>query len=267
MSKVLGDLELISGKVINLAAGSYDSDPTFDAEDEGIIIYNSTEKAYKYNNGSSWVQFEVSLTSSVELIETLGSNWINDDFSFNPTDFNTFDNLTGLTANDNLFTVLSLLDEAITEAKTVETLRGVPLNFDAGDLSAFNIIYYDGANFIPGSINDLELVDINLDEVADTEIVDPQTNDVIAYQSGVWINKPMFYLYEELSGTLSTFTVNHSLGQRFCHVTVIDMSLSTPATINSAEVTSIEYNSDTTLTVNLTGNKPVTIIVSGLSTG
>jgi len=265
MSKVLGDIELISGVVINLAAQSYASDPEFDSGDEGMIIYNSTEKAYKYNNGSSWVAFEISLTSSTELIETLGSNWINEDFSFNPTDFNLLDNITGLTVNDNLFTVLSLFDDAITDAKTVTTLRGVTLNFDPEDLTAGNIVFFDGVNFVPGSVNDLDTVELEMSELQGTAISDPQQNDIIVYASGNWVNKPAFYLYEELSGTLNVFTVNHSLGQRFCHVTVIDMSLPTPSSIDPAEIVSVGYNSDTTLTVTLSGNKPVTIIVSGLS--
>lgn len=263
MSKVYGNVELIGGgAVINLAAESVASDPAFDADDEGLIVYNTTEKTYKYNNGASWVAFEVSLTSSTQLVDTLGNNWINPDFSFDPTDFNALDNIGGLTSDDSLFDVLVAFDAAITDAKNVETLQGVPLDFDSGDLSANNIVYFDGTNFVSGTVNDLDLVQLTVAQLQDTSISDPENEEILVYSGGGWTHKPIFFRYQELSSTLSTFTVNHSLGEQFCHVTVIDMSFATPRTIDPSEISSIEYNSVNTLTVNLTGNKPVTIVVS-----
>ena len=265
MSKVYGDVELLGGgQDINLSGEQLSADPTFDVADEGKVIYNTTEKTYKYNNGSAWVAFEVSLTSSIELIETLGSNWINEDFSFDPTDFNALDNVTGLTAADSLFSVITQLDTGITEAKTVTTLQGVDLNFVPGDLSSGNIIFYNGANFIPGTVNDLDVVELGMGELSDSVVTDPENEQFMVYANGNWVNKPIFFKYEELSGTLNTFTVNHSLNEQFCHVTVIDMSFATPRRINPAEITSIEYNSSTTLTVTLTGNKAVTILVTSV---
>lgn len=263
MSKVYGSIELIGGgEVLNLVSERVVADPTFDAADEGVIIYNTTESAYKYNNGASWVTFEISLTSSVALIETLGDNWINPDFSFDPTDFNSLDNVDGLTAADSLFSVIVDLDTAITAAKTVETLQGVPLDFVPLDLTAGNVIFFNGTSFIPGTVNDLDTVELNLGELQDVTLTDPENQEFSVFANGTWVNKPIFHKFEELSGTLSTFTVNHSLGEQFCHVTVIDMSFSPPRKMSEAEITSIEYNSANTATVTITSTKPVTILVS-----
>lgn len=263
--KHFGDIELIEGEIINLIAKKVAADPVFDAADVGIIIYNTTENSYKYNNGSAYVTFEVSLTSSTQLVETLGDNWINPDLSFNPTDFNNLDNIDGLTANDNLFTALAALDTAITEAKTVTTLQGVSLNFTPGSLTALNILLFDGTDFIPGTVNDLDPIELNFSELQDTTIINPENDNFAVFDNGGWVNKPIFFKFEELSGTLSVFTVNHSLDEQFCIVSVIDMSFATPRRIDPAEIVTIEYNTESTLTVTLTGNKPVTIIVASVA--
>ena len=262
--KHYGDIELISGAIINLEAENVSADPAFDAAGEGRIIYNTTQKAYKYNNGTSWVTFEVSLTSTTELVDTLGSNWINPDFSFDPTDFNALDNLTGLTTGDSLYSVIEGLDAAITSALSVTTLRGVNLDFTSGSLVAGNIVYFNGIEFVAGTVNDLDLVNIGFDELIDTDFTSQSNDQIAVYENGLWRNKPIFYKYQELSRTLNTFTVNHSLGEQFCHVTIIDMSFTTPRRISNANISSIEYNSSSTLTVSLNVNKPVTIIVSSL---
>lgn len=263
--KQFGDIELIEGEIINLVAERVAADPVFDAADAGIIIYNTTENSYKYNNASAWVAFEVSLTSSTQLVETLGDNWINPDLSFDPTDFNNLGNIDGLNANDSLFNVIEELDTAITEAKTVTTLQGVSLNFVAGDLNALNVILFDGTNFIPGTVNDLNTVELNFSELQDTLITLPEDDQFAVFDGGVWVNKPIFFKFEDLSGTISVFTINHSLGEQFCIVSVIDMSFATPRRIDPTEISTIEYNTENTLTVTLTGNKPVTIIVASVA--
>lgn len=262
--KHYGDIELIEGEIVNLFGERLSADPAFDAAEEGRIIYNGTEGSYKYNNGAAWVTFEVSLTSSTQLVETLGDNWINPDLSFNPTDFNALDNVDGLDANDTLFVALVAFDAAITDAKTVTTLQGVPLDFEAGDLTALNIIMYDGNNFIPATVNDLDAIELNFSDLQDTLITDPGNDEFSVFTNGNWVNKPIFFKYEELSATLNVFTVNHSLGEQFCLVSVVDMSFTTPRLVDPALISSIEYNTANTLTVTLTIDKPVTIMVASV---
>lgn len=263
--KFYGDIELLGGStIINLAAETFENDPTFDETESGRIIYNSTENAYKYNNGSAWVTFEVSTTSSNALVETLGSNWINGDFSFDPTPFNTLDNLDGLVTTDSLFTVIAQLDVGISVAKSVVTLQGVPLNFNPVDLEPKNIIYFDGSDFVLGTINDLDTITLNLSELDDVTLLTVENNESLVFQNGNWANKKTRHQFQDLSGTVSTFVVTHDLGTQFCNVEVIDMSAATPIRMNPAEIISIAYSSTTELTVTILNNKPVTILVNGL---
>ena len=264
--KFYGDIELMGGgEVINLAAERVDADPIVEADEEGIIIYNKSDKSYKYNNGSTWLVFEVSATSSDELIKSLGNNWINEDFSFNPTPFNALDNFAGLTTTDSLFDVISQINTNITEAKTVITLRGVPLNIDPDNLEVRNILYYDGIDFVRGTINDLDTLDIDFDTLSDTTISSVQDNDTLVYQNNAWVNKKTHHKFQDLSGTVNIFTVTHELGTQLCNVEVIDMSVSPPVRINPAEITSITYTSDSQLSVAIAANKAVTILVNGLA--
>ena len=262
--KHYGDIELVSGTIINFEAENVAADPAFTVVEEGRMIYNTAEKAYKYNNGTSWVTFEVSLTSTNELILTLGANWINPDFSFDPTDFNDLDNISGLTTNDSLYDVIAELDAAITSSQSVVTLQGVPLDFTSGDLVANDIIYFNGTEFVRGTVNDLGLVELNFSDLQDTNFSGLGNDQIAVYQSGGWTNKPFFHKFQELSGTLNVFTVNHSLGEQFCHVTVVDMGFSPPRRMDPSSISRIEYNSASTLTVTLTTNRPVTIVVSTL---
>jgi len=264
--KFYGDIELMGGgAVLNLSGERLSDDPTLEESEEGRIIYNTTENAYKYNNGSAWLAFEVSTTSSSALIETLGSNWINEDFSFDPTPFNALGNLTGLTTSDSLFTVIAQLDGGITTAKTVVTLRGIPLNFDPEDLETKNIIYFDGATFVRGTINDLDTLAINVSALNDVSLTNIADNEALFFQNDEWVNKKIHFQYQDLSGTVNTFVIDHELGVQFCNVEVIDMSGGTPFTIDPAEIVSVVFTSDTQLTVTLTGNKAVTITVTGLN--
>jgi len=265
--KFYGDIELMGGGAIfNLSGERLSEDPELEESEEGRIIYNTTESAYKYNNGSAWLIFEVSVTASNALVETLGTVWINENFSFNPDPFNDLDNVSGLTATDSLFTVIEQLDAGITDAKIVVTLQGVPLNFDPEDLEANNIIFYDGAEFVRGTINDLDTLELNVEELADVTITDLADNEALFYQDGAWVNKKTYFQYQELSGTVNVFVVNHELGVQFCNVEVIDMSSGTPVVIDPADIVSIAFTSDTQLIVTLTGNLAVTIVVAGLQT-
>lgn len=265
MSDVYGDINLIGGVIKNLASEAFEADPAVDTEEEGRIIYNTTESAYKYNNGSAWLTFEVSSTSSNALIETLGSNWINENFSFNPTPFNDLSNFSGLTTSDSLYSVIQQIDNGLTDAKNVVTLQSVPLAFSEGDLEVRNIIYYDGAEFVRGTINELDTLTIPLFELEDTNIESINDNQSLVNQGGLWVNLATNFQYQELSGTVNTFVVPHNLGTQFCSVDIIDMSLATPVAIDSSLITSITFDSVSQLTVTLTVNTAVTILVNGLA--
>jgi hypothetical protein len=263
---VYGNLTLVSGEIINFYPEEVTADPAFLASEEGRVVYNSTDNSLKFNNGTAWVSVQTSATSSNSFLETLGTNWINPNLTFNPTDFNALDNVSGLSTNDSLFDVIDQLDDAITSALNVVTLRGINLNFTSSTIAANNILYYDGLDFVPGTINDLDTIELDFDELQNVNVPTPSDRDFIIYDSdnSEYINKQVFYKQQFLSGTVNVFTVNHNLGEQFCHVTVIDNSFSPPRRLAESDLTSIQYSNANTLTVTTTTNKPVTIVVSSL---
>ena len=256
--KYFGDIELIEGKILNLIGEKVSSDPTVVAAEEGRIIYNTTEKAYKYNNGSAYVAFEVSVTTNDALIDTLGSNWINNDFSFDPTPYNNFDNVSSLTANDSLFNVLDQLDTAITNALSVNKIDGIDV--DTSGIQNQDILMFDGSDFIAASIDDLGTPTLDFSEINDTNFTGLANNDIVVYDSGnsEWQNRQWWFKYENFAAN-TTFVVTHNLNSQYCHVTVINASDDT--IITPSDITFTDANN---LTVQLGSSNPVIIIVTAL---
>lgn len=263
--KHFGDIELIGGVIKNMVGENFSSDPTFSASEAGRIIYNTTSNEYKFNNGTEWVVFETDIvSSSVTLRATLGTNWVNPDFSFNPAPFNALDNISGLTGTESLFDVIFQLDNGITSALTVTKLQGVDIDFSGG-LSAGDIIFFNGEDFIAGTLDNLVVQSITLDDLTDVTLTTLEDNEITIFQNSEWVNKAFFFQFEDLSNLSSVFVVNHNLNTQFCDVTIVDMSTATPSRIDPSLITSIEYDDANKLTVTLTGNKPVTIVVVGVA--
>ena len=259
-----GNIELVGGQILNLVGESLASDPTFDAAEEGRMFYNTATKEYKFNNGTDYVAFETDIVSaSTTLRASLGTEWVNTDFSFNPTTLNTLSNISGLTSNSSLYDVIDQLNTGIDTALTVTKLQGIDLDFTGG-LATGNIIYYNGSSFVSGTINDVDLVDISLSQINDVNLTSIANNEIAVYQNSEWVNKPLAFQYQELSGLTNTFAIAHNLGVQFCDVTIIDMDTATPSRIDPALVTTVNYDDANNLTVTLTGNKRVTIVVQGL---
>ena len=261
--KHLGDIELIGGEVKNMKVEALSSDPAFVASDEGRIIYNTSTREYKFNNGTDWVAFESdAVSASTTLRSTLGTEWVNTDLSFIPTALNNLDNLSGLSSNDSLFDVITQLDAAITSSLTVTKLQGIDLNFTGG-VSVRNIIYFDGNDFIPGTINDLDTVQVSVDDLTDTALTSPANNEILTYSGSDWVNKKFVMEYNDLTGLTSTFNVNHNLGKQYVGLTIIDRSTNPGKKVPDSDVTSVTYTDENNLIVVLNSNRPVTIIVTG----
>lgn len=224
MSLVFGDLELFgTARIINLKVESATL-PTFDENDYGRLIANGS--ALFFNDGEKWSTFQFSNNSSEPLIDTLGRNWINEDFSFNPTAFNALDNISGLTSNDTLFDVISSLDAAISniDGLSVEDLSDVNFsNIQIGDL-----FFYNGSGFSNIDLNALADAKLNLttEKLKDIDI----SND--GYASGQTLVystadekllNQQFYAEYTNTAVNDTFVVTHNLGIKHCIVQIVNM--------------------------------------------
>lgn len=255
-----GDIELVDSEIINCFIESVATLPTFINTDKSRIVYNTTDNQYYYNNGTEYVPFQVASQNSEPLIATLGNNWINDDYSFNPAPFNalTFVGSPSLTSTNSLYTVFQRLDIAISALSDID-INDVS-GFSVANPQAGDIMYFDGENFINQPISELPdfgLV-ISLADLSDCSIeATPTNNEALFFnsQSNKFTSYKTMYRYEQESPQ-ATHVVTHNLEQLYCWVQVWNTS-------NNAQITpaAIIANTSSQLTITLNSAAPVIILV------
>lgn len=263
----LGDIELVGSSILNCKIERVNALPTFTVNDESRLIYvigvPPATGQYYCNNGSQWIPFQFASQDSEPLIATLGNNWINGDYTFNPANFNALGFMTGLpalTSTDSLFTVIQRLDEALGNFSSID-INDIT-GFEVVSPTAGDIIYFNGTNYVNAPITNIPdfAINISLDNLTDVNIpTTPTNNEGIYFDSSTnkFVNKKLFYIFEDLSGTQSTHTITHNLNQLYCTVTIFDTvakALITP--------TAVIYNNASQLSVTVTGTPSVIIYVT-----
>lgn len=254
--KINGNLD-VQGTINQPQLESFDAIdlPVFNPDDKGTLYFNNDLGSVTINDGSTYVTLMTNQTSNQDFVNTLGSNWINSNLSFNPVPFNNMDNIDGLTANSSLFDVVSQLDGAISNITSGSINDNDDVNTD-GAVNGTILVFSEGG-YIVGNINDIsDNFEFNFEQLNDVTLTDLTENDTISYNGSGWVNIKKSFTYENLLGTLSIFDVNHELGVRYCHVSVIDRN--TETLVDGPIVT---YLSDNLLRVETKNNLPVTILV------
>ena len=266
--KTYGDIELINAEIINLKVDAVDSLPDFTTDDESRLVYINktvdTNGILYLNNGSDYVPLQIASEDNEPFVDTLGSNWINADHSFNPTPFNSLPGgfITGLSGTDSLFTVISMLNTGLIDLSnpSINTIT----DFDVQNPAAGDILYFNGTNFINTPLSNIPGFGIHLalGDLINVEVVGtPADNDGLFYDhtanggSGAYVVKKAHFVYENLTPQ-STHVVSHQLGQTYCAVTVFRTDIS-----QLVVPTGVTYNSTSQLTVSLGSSLPVIIYV------
>jgi hypothetical protein len=243
----IDDIELIGGSIHGAKIENLNLDPDFFITDSGRIYFNISGTKLRLNNGVEWI--DLSLPSNFSnLITTLGANWINTDFTFNPTEFNALTNITGLTSNDSLFDVISQLDNAINSngGSTLLSLNDVAETtvLDAGDL-----LYYNGDNFTFTNIDAIIQTygHINFSGLEDVSVTGAIANDIIVYDGANYVPANPFFFGTDYSSVIE-HTIIHTLGVQLCGITVINANTFT--VINDATIVFTDINTvDITLQI------------------
>lgn len=242
--KYYSDIELQNSKITGLRLEPLDADPTFDVNDLGRIYFNQTTGIIKLNNGTAYI--DVTIPSNFnDLITTLGNNWINSTYSFNPVPFNQFKNVNSLTENDSLYSVLAQLDTAISQISKSKLLDlsdvAVTQTVNAGD-----ICYYTGDFFSFASIDSVienygHIEFVKLNDVDTTALAQ---NSIFLYDSVSSSLKAASLFYEDDDLQITTsHSITHNLGVKYCSVTLIDKSndqLITDATVTFTDIGQID---------------------------
>jgi hypothetical protein len=257
--KYASNIELVNASIINMRPELVEDLPAFDAADAGIIIYK--DGLMYYNNGVTWVTIQVAVDTASPLITTLGTNWINNDFTFNPTDFNALVNVSGLDSNSTLFDVIAQLDAAIPVLGEISLadLSDVEVDTPAPGY----ILFFNGSDYVIGDINTLpdNTLQVSMVSLSDVQTSGLADNDGLFYDldSETFINRKWWYKFTNMTYA-TNHLVTHNLNTRTCQVTVIDAE--TFATITPTSVTFTDVN---TASVIIPTARPVYITVVGLT--
>lgn len=253
-----GDIELIKSKIYNLKVESLDTDPTFDTDDISRIYYNTDTNSYRFNNGTAYVDLSLPANYST-LIDTFGSNWINDDFTFNPTPFNALNTIDGLTSNDSLFNVIQQLDTAISNLSSPSMADLSDVSIPEGIAIGYTLVYTgtDQYTFLDmdtvisdySTIKVINLHDVNAESLANGGSL------IYDGSSETFSVKDQVIIIDDFYNT-QTHAIAHNLGLQYLGVTVINAQ--TGITIPDATVQFTDVNN---LSVSLSANAPIKVIL------
>ena len=107
-----GNIELI-GRIFGLKLELIEDTDQINLDELGRLYYNDSTQSVEVVTDDGIKSLQFGYDSDNKLIETLGSNWINPDYSFNPVPFNELQNIAGLSSTDSLFDVITQLDSVI----------------------------------------------------------------------------------------------------------------------------------------------------------
>lgn len=263
MSPIYGDITLINGRINNLKIEIGTSLPVFNAQDIGRLFFLSNNGTISVNDGNEWVTLQFSNTeNSSPLLTTLGNNWINSDLSFNPTPFNALNNISGLTANDSLFSVISALDQAITNLNGQHLANLGDVAF--GALNTGDIVIWGGTKFTNISMNNLAnaRLTLNTTSLKDVYATNYIAGDMLVYSqaNSKFVNRQLMYTSTRTASDVA-FSVPHNLGVQFPIVQIINYATKTSITSGYT----ITYSDSNNLQIILDAPAAIVILVMAVN--
>jgi hypothetical protein len=253
-----GDIELLNSSIYNLKVESLSVDPTFETTDISRIYFNNTTNTYRYNNGTSYI--DLSLPNNfMALIDSLGDNWINPDFTFNPTPFNALNTISGLTSNSSLYNVIVQLDTAIHNL-------AVPSLADLNDVTVPNpiepgdILFYDTNGYTFTDINTLieNYSTIGVNNLKDVNITNAQNGGALIYNTATEqysILQTAIVIQDFYNET--DHTITHDLGIMYVGIQIVNPETNT--VITQATITYVDENS---FNIVLATAQPILVILT-----
>jgi hypothetical protein len=253
--KQYGDIELQNSQILNLRVDRKDALPSFTANDESRLVYNNIDNTLYFNNGIAYVALQIASENANPVLVSLGGDptdsdtyWFNPDNSFNAAPFTSlaggfFSNTTA-----SLFDVISQINDVLNNLSnlSINEISG----FAVESPNAGDILYFDGDNFVSKALTDIPSLGINiaLPDLTDVTIGTTNDNDGIFFNSqfngGKFINQKFMFKGVD-GGQHTSYTVTHSLGHKFCTLTVFDTGTSAqlfPSTVSFTNTESLTFS-------------------------
>ena len=255
----VGGVELEGGKIVSLTLDSVGTAPPFDPSKVGTFYFSTDDGILRFNNGAGLSSLNISVSEDPNLIESLGSNWLNGDLSFNPVPFNDLPIIDGLTSNDSLFDVISQIVNSLNTVSTV-SLDDIDLGVGANPLDL--LVYLDGRLiFIP--IEQVFLaseLDLPFSSFSNFDITNTDEGRMLSFNgSDKLVSRPVSYEYINYASS-AQHQIVHNLGKKYCSVFCIN-----PNTDEMIVPDKIEFVSDNTIVITLSSALPLVALVTNLT--
>lgn len=216
----VGGVELINGKIVTLSVDSVSTAPNFDAARAGEFTFSDDDKVLRFNNGENLVPLNTTVSENPNLITSLGDNWLNNDLSFNPVPFDALTTVS-VDGNDDLFVVISQLDEAIAGLSDI-TLGEIDVPESSTEWGIAT--YREGVLWIEpiGTVLNNSSVQIKLSNISGFAIDDYTEGNMLAFNDDrELVSKRTHYRYENLTANPSHI-ITHNFGEKYVSVFCIN---------------------------------------------
>lgn len=242
----VGGVKFEDGKIINMVLESTLNPPSFDALKAGEFSFSTSDRVLRFNDGIQLIALNTTISEDPNLKVSLGSNWLNEDLSFNPVPFNDLPNIHDLDSSSSLFDVIDQITTLIDNASTI-TIEDIDVsNVVTPDMSvlAYNAgetIFVEIEQVLEGSS-----ISLTFDNLKGFDITDVTWGNAVLFNEvGDLVSKKVNFTYTMYT-TSTAHTITHELGAQHCAVFCID-----PATNLMITPTSVYFNSVNELTVTL----------------
>lgn len=244
----VGGVILERGKIVNMVLDSTLNPPSFDAANAGEFSFSTSDRVLRFNDGEGLIALNTTISEDPNLKASLGSNWLNEDLSFNPVPFNALPGISGLDGNSSLFDVIDQMSALIEDTSTI--------TIDEIDVSAvvtpdMSVLAYNSGSLIFVEIETVlegSQISLTYDNLQgfDIGVNDTILGNMLAFNSvGDLVSRDVSYTYTNYS-TSFTHKITHNMGVKYCAVFCID-----PTTNFMVTPTSVEFKSDSELWVTL----------------
>lgn len=258
----IGGVTLERGKIVNMVIDSIPSAPSFNSENSGEFTFSLSDKVLRFNDGEKLVALNTTVSEDPNLIASLGSNWLNEDLTFNPVPFNELEGISGLTGTDSLFTVIDQMTTLIDNVSTI-ALSDIDMSqySSANDMSVVAYLSGDLLLFDIEQILEGSTISLTFDNLEGFNITDTTEGNMIIFNTNntthvdELVAQTVHFTYYNLASGVS-HTLRHNLGVRHCAVFCID-----PQTHAMITPDSITFDSDNEAVVHLSVAGPLKAFV------
>jgi hypothetical protein len=253
----VGGVNLESGKIINMVLESTVNPPSFNSAKAGEFSFSTSDRVLRFNDGIQFIALNTTISEDPNLKVSLGSNWLNEDLSFNPVPFNDLPNIHDLDSTSSLFDVIDQIAVLIDNASTI-TIEDIDVSqVVTPDMSvlAYNageVIFVEIEQVLEGS-----QISLTFDNLKGFDITDVTHGNAILFnECGDLVSKNVSFTYTMYTTSIA-HTITHELGVKHCAVYCID-----PATDMMVTPVSVYFNSVNELTVTLPASTGLKALVT-----